>query len=399
MFLLFLVVFVAIVPAGTARAALSLNNFVGFETDGLEEAVAAGSTSIITDARSGDWAMRLEGGGFLDLPMITGGSTNSDNDFIFGFGVNFGARTNTDVLVRFLDDAGGEVANLTHVATGELRLVDAAGATVVTTSSTPFAADGVYYFVEVSWQHSASGAFDVHVDGVSEISETGVDLTDGGAIGPDAAVYQLVGDVGQVNRPVFDDLYMYSGATGTGDFLGDASVFRYQANTNSATPDSGNDLDQGVWQDLGETPVSSDATEPAYTGGALAGEVYTNDTQSGDNYRPGPSGDCKIEGGFDIKGGKWLHRLRRGNGSGTVHQARYGNDIDAIQSQTVTLGTGYANFFTVSQAANAVPLSSEHFAMGFEKDGGSRELFAEEMFAFILGVPGVDACRRIFNIQ
>lgn len=185
------------------------------------------------------------------------------------------ARTATDVLVRFLDDAGDEVANLTHVATGELRLVDAAGTTVVTTSSTPFAADGVFYFVEVRWQHSASGALDVHVDGVSEINETGVDLTDGGGIGADAAVYRLVGS--SANQPVFDDLYMYSGGTGTGDFLGDASVFRYQANTNSATPDAGNDLDQGVWQDLGETPVSSDATDPAYTGGVLAGEVYSDD--------------------------------------------------------------------------------------------------------------------------
>lgn len=32
-------ILIAIVPAGTAQAALSLNNFVGFETNGSEEAI------------------------------------------------------------------------------------------------------------------------------------------------------------------------------------------------------------------------------------------------------------------------------------------------------------------------------------------------------------------------
>lgn len=109
--LLFLVSFLAFQP-DTVQAALTLNNFVGFETNGSEEAVGSGGASIVTNARSGDWAMQMNSGGFLDLPMITGGSTDSNNDFILGFGVNFNGRTATDVLLRFLDDAGGEVANL-----------------------------------------------------------------------------------------------------------------------------------------------------------------------------------------------------------------------------------------------------------------------------------------------
>lgn len=402
----FLVSFVTFAQPGQAQAALTLNNFSGFETNGLDEALATAGTpvGIGTPVHSGDFSIHFNSSAdSYDIAMITGGSTDSDNDFIVGFFVRMDSWAGAGDIIVALDDAGGEVWSLRHSG-GDLIAQDA-DISVIATCSSCLVID-TWHLIEVRWQHQASGDFDLHLDGVSEISETAEDLTDGGAISEDAAVYRLNGPTS--NNRYFDDFYAYSGGTGTGDFLGDAEVFRYQANTNSAVADrnvvgSGPDnLEQGVWQDLGETPLSSDATEPGYTSGdARAGAMDTDDTQSGDNFRPGPSGDSNIDGDSNIKGGKWLNRLRRDNGSGTTHFFAFGDSIGNAANVTVTLGVTFTNFFLIRTDVSDVPSSSEFFTIGFRKLSGGREIFSEEMWTFILHVPdgGAPPPRRIFPVQ
>ena len=395
--LAFLVSFITFAQPGSAQAALTLNNFVGFETGGMDEASASSGSPTVqgTTVRSGDFALSEDGNSDIySIAIIKGGTTDSDNDFILGFG--FQQADAASQIIEALDDLGGGLWRLEQIVGQDARLFDANDIEVVTATD---AFSGTFQFLEIRWQHSASGAFDLHIDGISIISETAVDLTDGDAISADSALYRLRGDSDEA--AFFDDIYMYSGATGTGDFLGDAEVFRYQANTNSATSDracnsSTTSLDQGVWQDLGETPLSSEATEPAYTASNVGGAIDTEDTQSGNHYRHGPHGDANIDG--TIQGAKWLHVLRRGTGPGTTHSKCYGNSGDGTSFATVSLDTGFLNFFTISEVGTVVPTSSEHISHGFHT-GGSQNINSQEIWGFLLHVPPAGTTRRIFPIQ
>jgi len=371
---------------------LTLNNFTGFETGDLNEALSTSGTPTVggTDPHSGDFVLDLDAGAEeFDVAIITGGSTDANDDFILGFFIRFSDKnpSSSGNILEVLDDAGTLIFNLLLEPDGDLRFNPQTGAGFTITD--PFTLN-TYHLIEIRWQHLASAAFDLHIGGVSEISETGIDLTAGGAIGEDLAVYQFGGVVGAAFK--IDDIYCFSGGSGVSDFLGNANILRYQANTNSATPDVGDALDQGVWQDLGETPVSGDATEPGWdVNAARGGAVFTDDTQSGDNFRPGPSGDSDFSG--TITGGKWYWRLHRGNGGATIHEGRHGNNVDGTADVIFTLGTSFANFFLVREpaaGAGSLPLNTEFFSQGFAKESGGRDIFAEEIFGFLLFVPSTE---------
>lgn len=405
----FMVSLATFAQPGKAQAALTLNNFIGFETNGLDEALGA-SGSPVTEAsspspHSGDWSLDLASGSYR-AAIITGGSIDSDNDFIVGFWINFADKVpgGTIIFMNARQDDNDPVWRLEITSSSNLRITDDGGSLIGSEVTDPFTV-GQWHLIETRWQHSTSGAIDVHIDGSSVLSETAQDLSSGGSISADSADYQFLGNADlDLN---IDDFYAYSGGTGTGDFLGDTEVFRYQANTNSTTADdlcstgAGSTLDQGVWQDLGETPLSADGTEPGFTISAVrGGRINTEDTQSGDNFRHGPHGDTNIDGDSNIKGGKSLHRLRRENGSGTTHRSCLGNDVDSGHlSPTVTLTTGFANFFIVSSATE-IPLSAQHFSVGMFKSAGGREIFGQEIWAFLLHVPDAPApARRIFPVH
>ncbi len=413
--LTFLASLITFIP-GTAQAALTLNNFIGFETNGVNEALSSGGTpTLSTTTHSGDWSLQFDAAADeYDAAIITGASTDSDNDFIFGFAIRWSDKVPSSSNVTFASvrDDGALVPWQIQIQTdSDIRFVDANNTIIDADIADPFTANE-WHIIEVRWQHSETGAFDAHIDGSSVISETGVDLSHGGTIGADDAFYRFEGAVGA--DFLVDDIYSFSGGTGTADFLGNPEIFRYQGCSgspgcdNSATPDTGDNLDQGVWQDLGETPLSSDATEPAYTGAALDGEIYTDDTQSGNNFRHGPHDDTNIDGTSNIKGAKLFWVLRRGNGSGTVHSGHYGNDSGAATvTASLTLDNDFLNFFVIDggpfgggSGANP-PDDTEHWKLGFGKDSGGRDIFAEEMWGFTLHVPDapVGGVRRIFYVE
>ncbi len=407
--LTFLVSLVTFIP-GTAQAALTLNNLFGCETFGLDEAISSSGTPVCgttVTPHSGDWSLELDNStDQFDITIITGGSADGDNDFILGFALqlNGGLPSTSTRLLTLFDDAIDEVGAIFIESDGDLRLTNAVDSTVVTTTTQPIGV-GSWQYIEISWQHSASGAFDLHVDGSSEISETGVDLTDGGDIAENEGVYRFTGNADSGEAFIIDDAYMYSGGTGTTNFLGNAEVFRYQVNTNSADSTGAlcvgfpgaNDLHQGVWQDLGETPRSSEATEPGYTD-FECGASLTDDTQSGDNFRHGPHGDTEIDGDSNITGAKWLHILRRTNGSGTDLKQVYG-DTNTSAAPNITLTTDFENYFIIGTNSLFVPLTDQHCAYGLGKNGGGRDIFAEEIWCFLLHVPDTGEARRIFPVQ
>ncbi len=371
--------------------ALTLNNFIGFESGGTEEALAVAGTPNVQEfnVRTGDYSLAMFSADEYDVAIITGGSSDGGGGaYILGFAFRTaGAPGSASVLHEARDDAGALLWSIERQADGDLVARDSVGTQIGSTATDPATNDGAWYYFEVYWEHADPGQFDLHIAGVSEITGTG-DLTAGGTITEDAAFYRFT-ETATLSYNI-EDVYCLSGAAGTGDFLGDAEVFRYQNRTNSATPDTGNALDNGsgVWQDAGLTPGVEEALAnvPGYvTDAVLSGDIFTDDTASGKHGRHGPHGDTNIDG--TIKGAKYLHQMRRGAGSGTTHRKRYGNSVDAESETAITLTTAYQNFFTMSEAAAVVPLSTEHFSVGFSRSTGGRELYCKEIWAFILHVP------------
>ena len=403
--LTFLVSFISFAQPGTAQAALTLGNFSGVETGDFNEApstagtptiettiVKTGDFSLLLNAEADEWRMRV----------ATGGVTDQGNDYILQFHMRFDAAPAADDnFLNGQDDGAAGLWFLRLDPDRKLRF-DNFDQIEVVTGPTALALDE-WHLIQIRLQHSDSGEFDLFLDGVSEISETGVDMSVGGTITTDNANYKFEG-IANVNLYI-DNYVSHSGGSATSDFFSDIEIFRYQNRENSTTSDAStcvslsNNLDQGVWQDLGETPLGADAgVEPAFQGSGDGGLIFTDDTQSGNNGRHGPHGDPDIDGDSNIRGAKWLHRLRRGTGGSATHTKCYGNDADAIGSATVTLGTSFANFFTISTAATEEPLSTEHFAQGMHTSG-PRDVEGEEFWSFILHVPDAGAARRIFPVQ
>lgn len=357
--------------------ALTLNNFCGFETDGLDEAISTtGSPNIQgTIVKNGDFALEFTSGGRFDLPIITGGTSDGSGKYILG--LHFRIETNpSPSLSNFVsanEDDGSTIWLIARATDGTFTLRDSNGASIGTFT----ASNGSWHLLEVIYDHSASGSIILHIDGSEEINASSKDLDSGSTISADDADYRLYDNNAD---SYFDNVYCYSGATDINDFLGvNVAIERTYQNTVEDATDQGTTLDQGTWAITGDTPLVEDGTPAGYTGAAEDGHTICDE-----GTRLGPTGGPSLG---TIKGAKWLHRLNRGAGSGTTHYKVYGHNGDVTNSDTVTLGTGYGNFFTVKDSSVAqVPTTSESFAQGFRKSSGGREIYCAEIWAFILHV-------------
>ncbi len=369
--------------------ALTLNNFVGFETGGLEEASSiTDSPIIVTDpVRTGIYALSVSGVGAERFNISPFESVaDAGDDQIVGFAVLFPDSTpgvESGFFTAYEGGTGGtQLFQLSLETDGDLRVDFIAGGSE--TVGTPFA-DNKYFYIEIKWDHLDSGAFDLHINEVSKISVSGKDMSGGGTFD----TYSLETNV---MTALYDDFYCMSGATGTGDFLGkDAEVLGAYQNTAEDATDQGDALEAGTWAITGDTPGVDDGTPAQYTSTAKDGHTICDEgTRSGPN--------AAGEGTGTIKGGKWVHRLQRGNGGGTTHSSRYGHNGDTALA-TVALTASYKNFFIVKDDSVAqVPTSSEDFAQGF-KVAGAQDMSCADIWAFLLhvsaGAPEGIAAKRL----
>ena len=370
--------------------ALTLNNFVGFETGGLEEIAGTfgAPTASETQKHAGVYSGRIPSGSRIDWPIITG-SAGAGNDYIVGFWVYFDDINGViGTFVRAYDDSGSIDGScfLLRLSAANLILEDSADVQVVSVDN-PFSA-GRWQLVEIRWQYSDAGAFDLHVDGVSKISEVGVDLkfNPAGTITEDGGNYLMFGrSSGGANYHYIDDIYSYSGAAGVGDFLGDSEVFKYQSVKASDTPDNGSVLDAGTWDKAGETPLAATATNPEYESTG-AGSVNSDDVNG---FPEGPKNDARIDGDANIRGMKGLSNMKRSGGGGTAHYILMGNDVDGTtRSPDIDPSTAFATYFFISEAAGIVPLSTEYCSIGFEQTN-AQDYECQEQWAMLLHVPSL----------
>lgn len=385
--------------------ALTLNQFVGFETGGLEEASATTGSPDATEAtivRSGDRALLLPTGTEARYEIdLFGEVANAGNSHIVGFGCRIGdlSPASTSIFGQASEGAGTNNAIILSLDTnGDVLVRDVTNTTVTNgTITSPLTVNTWHYF-ELYFQNLDSGAWELLIDGLSVGSGTGEDFTGGNTLDE----FWLRNSGGNLGNIYFDDFYWLSGATAASDRYGPGvSVYGYQTGLASATPDfdsagvaGGNALDAGNWNNAGER-VWSDTNVAQYTATAqLDGCVAFNDTNSGGDG-PGPSSGSEIVSGT-IKGAKFAWRGDRSGGSGTTHSIVYGkydgvgNMDDAPQVDAVTLLSGtLTNFFRVTETATRVPTASEDFVMGLDKSSGGRDWDCYEMQAFLLHVSSV----------
>lgn len=367
--------------------ALVLNNFVGFETGDYEECIASYGAPIIGEAtpHAGDYYMAMAGDDGVDVAMITGGTSSQGDDMIVGLALRRTDAPSDDRDFFFAyDDDDNLLWKLVAKTNDKIEAYDSAN-TLLGTSTSTIADTPAWSYVEIRWQHVNSGDFDLWMDGGSEFSYATADCFQASTLSENDAYYRLMPETGTMVGYHYDCLYMMSGASGTGDFLGESEVFKYQSVKASDTPDTGDVLDAGTWDKAGETPLAATATNPEYTDTG-AGSV---DTNAANGFPEGPKNDARIDGDSNIRGMKGVSNMKRSGGGGTAHYILMGNDVDGTtRSVDIDPTAAFVTYFFISELASIVPLSTEYCSIGFEMDN-AQDYECQEQWAMLLHVPSV----------
>ena len=194
--------------------ALTVNNFWGGETGGLEEFSATVGNPDGTEAvvvRSGDRSLKMDGASSqsADLPLFNEVADAGD-DHIFGVAFRLAVGTTPSSRVFFINAQEGANAILSiGLATdGSIELVDDSGTTLDTIGSGSISID-TWYFLEVHFQHVTSGGtWEWFLDGVSQGSGTNGDFSAGGTLD----TFNFAGNSTLDVSLYFDDFYWLSGA-------------------------------------------------------------------------------------------------------------------------------------------------------------------------------------------
>lgn len=298
------------------------------------------------------------------------------NDYVLGFYVRF---TNAGTSPFSFARIEGSGSNQEHLYlrpndNGKLEVMDADYNLVATSASAVFT-DNTWHLVELLFTFGDPGDVVVHVDEAEAVTASGEKFD----CGAGTALHLTLS--GQDTDPLppsgtdtfFWPPYIYSGASGVGDFVGAYGCLGYQNRVASATPDVGNDLPVGTWADCGETPFNS-ANYAQYTSPGEIGIVTTDASDGG--ATPGPYGDARIGEDDEILGATWLYRYKEAflsNNRGYLHYGDTPNDEAGVDntSNVDMIGVTAKNMLIVSEDAADVPTRDDFFQGGMSVDGGA----------------------------
>jgi len=356
--------------------ALTLNNFWGAETGGLEETVASDANSDISssEVNSGTYSYHAVGSSTIDFDPFES-VADAGGGYVFGF---WSKQTAGSITIAIRGGGSPIIAIQISTALGQIRLWDANSSEV--DAATADFSDGGY--VEVYFTTTTAEVF---IDGTSALSVTGEDFDNGSS--PDLVRLAFSDATNWI-----DDIYFMSGATSASDRLGGCEVFAYRSSLASATPDytkgSNGALNSGQWVDAQDLPFSESNVAIYSDTTARAGVAQTNDLGGAENAG-GPSGDSNVDGDSNIVAMKGIWRMKRTGGSGAVH---YGLMVSSNYSPTDTdrtadfdPTTSYVNYFDVRE--DRIPGASNNGFIGFEKDNKGQDFNCSDMLFQILHVP------------
>ena len=365
--------------------ALTLNKFVGFETQGNEEASSVEGTpsAETTNVRTGTSSLKLEVGDHFVVSMFED-IADAGTGYVVGVGFRTNGTSGSTILVVYEDATEGlPVLSINWTSARTLRLRDSV--------NNQIAVSGVlnldqYYYIEVYFQHSASADWEYFIDNSSIDSGSGADLDRTGTL--DTLRLRSV----STDIRLFDDFYFLSGATAASDRYGDFAVKAYQ-NTAEDGTDQGDTLADGTWALVSETPGNNGTSNDAQyqdTGNLTGSTIMDEGT------RAGPSGDSDVIGST-IKGAKFLGTYMRGTGGGRTHSMLTGSDETVSgfpqATTTIALTTDYVVHERLVESGVAeVPTSSDFFQMGFSKSAtAGQDIFCGDQWAMLGYVPAAGA--------
>jgi len=351
---------------------LTVNNFWGAETEGLEEVSATSGTvaANTANARTGRAAYAVTGasGAWVILNAFESVADAGGGGGAAGYAVGFGFKASVDsgasTLLASVRDGTNLMFRLSITSTGGLRVNDANN-TFVAGSTGVDVVDSTYHYIEFWFQDSATGACEVFVDGTSVISSTGNDFNTGTA----AADILLYGT--SATAVYFDDIYFISGASDSGACQGDAEVIQYRINNGALSPSesAGDSSDSGGWNNSAEVPFS-DTLQTVYSSSA-AESGGNGTTRTGEI---GPYSDTNITG--DIVAMKGVWRMARDGGGGTDHFGRFGRfwsgTATSLDTPDLNPSTAMANYMYVSDNTAYLPTTAYYGFIGMKKSAGGQ---------------------------
>ena len=253
---------------------MTILNFLGFETGDLTEGTSSSGTVSVqsTVVRSGGYAFRSNptttGAGRLDLGGLSAAGA------IAGFNVatiyetvyfRYATRPASadEPIIRHISQLGALKFELRLNSSGQLAAYDSA-LTLLATGATVLAAD-TWYRIEVSVGTGTSAAWEVKINGVSEISGT-ANLTTSNV--SDCRLGKSINRNGNTVDFFYDDVCFDDAA-----YPGAGQVFRMDADNNGAYT-----AWTGVYTDVDDIPHDSDTT---YLSNATSGNAETVTLESG----------------------------------------------------------------------------------------------------------------------
>lgn len=171
----------------------------------------------------------------------------------------------TGNILRIFDGGGTEHARVTINSDGSLTVSRAGTALTGGTSAAAVVTASNWYYIELDYTcNDTTGAFGLHVNGVSVCSGSGLDTRNGGT-----------GVLGQINfasangqTSDFDDVYVASGST---SFQGDTRVMTSWP-TGAGASTQWTPLSGANWQNVDETTPDGDTS---YNSDATSGHIDT----------------------------------------------------------------------------------------------------------------------------
>lgn len=352
------------------------NNFNSFGTGGLEGLSAVTGTATV--------ASDIPAVGTYYCKMIAGTADITLNAFDYvsdagdkqGVSFYFNKGGNLDrILVRGREGTTDNTFTITLIeetgSTFSLQFKDANDANSTGSTKTDYDIE-TWYKCDIIWEHLASGTLEVFVDGVSQISKTGMDLEKTGTF--DRYTF------GSASIHI-DHILIMSGLTDETDIPADWEEFVKQTTKTGIVADAGvlgnatTGYLSGDWGNVADTPLNA-STEVEYdgnSGGSVDTAVLGAEIDGDDNIK-------LIIGHF---------HLDRDGGGGTTHYVALGNDGDGNSPPaTVVTVTTTPTTYSVGRGTD-LPLKSvpDKIRMGMWADG-AQDIHNFDMWAMILHVPG-----------
>jgi hypothetical protein len=218
---------------------------------------------LIKTGKMGGYALSMwaDAGGWLKPAY---GLTTNDT-VVLGFAFRFGNGTAYNGYIAQLFDGTTQGVSIRQASANgtELSVTPSTGTAYATTSTLGLQKD-TWYYIELKVKcHATEGTFDLHVDGTSVLSGSGLNTKIGSHLYHDR--FRLAGFY---NAPIFDDLYFLdSSGSVNNDFLGQMRVetigVSADGDSTQFTPSSGDNyaaIDDAVADDdtsYVETPESN----------------------------------------------------------------------------------------------------------------------------------------------